>query len=274
MLKITLSHTYQCKCFLGEGLHFSDYGTAWVDINRNLIFIADSETMMTYSTKSTPSIVLAINQDEIEFGSDAGVCSFSKKTGKEVQLLPSPHASAAQYRSNDGGCCGTDQLLGFMHSNNPTDNSGYVYKILGQSWELLDNTIHIPNTFVEIAPSKILISDSLKGQIWLFELDANGGLRDKTLWAQLESGSAPDGGCLVGDVVLIALWDGAAIAVFTKSGELIEKLTVPVIRPTNCKYDSQAKQLWVTSASEGLSKEQLKGYPDSGDTFVFDLEFL
>jgi sugar lactone lactonase YvrE len=106
----------------------------------------------------------------------------------------------------------------------------------------------------------------------LYRLDDAGNIVEKTLWAKLDSGIAPDGGCLVGDFVFVALWDGASIAVFDKSGKLLEKLSLPVIRPTSCKYDVVRSQLWVTSASEGLSKEQLNHYPLSGNTFVYDLE--
>lgn len=143
---------------------------------------------------------------------------------------------------------------------------------MGESFVLLDDSLHIPNSFIEIEPSKILISDSLKGQIWLYQLDDVGNLVEKTLWAQLEPGISPDGGCVVGDFVFVALWDGASIAVFDKSGTLLKNLSLPIIRPTNCKYDAVLSQLWVTSASEGLYKEKLSLYPLSGNTFVYDLE--
>ena len=63
-----------------------------------------------------------------------------------------------------------------------------------------------------------------------------------------------------------------AIAVFDKDGTLLSRLTLPVIRPTNCKFDKISSQLWITSASEGLSKEQMSLYPASGNTLVYDLE--
>jgi sugar lactone lactonase YvrE len=159
-----------------------------------------------------------------------------------------------------------------MHRDDPVKNLGFVYLVKNESFLLLDDSLHIPNSFIEIEPSKILISDSLKGQIWLYQLDDTGNLVEKTLWAQLDKGIAPDGGCLVGDFVFVALWDGNSIAVFDKSGKLIKNLPLPVIRPTNCKYDAVRSQLWVTSAREGLSKEQLSRYPLSGNTFGYNLE--
>ena len=92
------------------------------------------------------------------------------------------------------------------------------------------------------------------------------------LWTKIESGMAPDGGCLVEDFALIALWDGAAIGVFDKSGTLLEKLSVPVVRPTTCKFDQSSSKLWITSAYEGLSEEQKSLFPASGNTLVYDYE--
>ena len=112
----------------------------------------------------------------------------------------------------------------------------------------------------------------MKGQIWLYQLDEHGYLLEKTLWAQLDSSIAPDGGCLIGDYVFLTLWDDASIAVFDKSGMMLEKLSLPIIRPTNCKYDAVYSQLWVTSAAEGLSEEQMRSYPLSGNTIVYNIK--
>jgi len=47
---------------------------------------------------------------------------------------------------------------------------------------------------------------------------------------------------------------------------------MPVVRPTNCKFDSDNSMLWVTSASEGLTKKELEKYPQSGNTMVYKLK--
>jgi sugar lactone lactonase YvrE len=114
------------------------------------------------------------------------------------------------------------------------------------------------------------VSDSLTGDIWCLELDASGALKSKKIWATL-SGKSPDGGCRAGNYVLIAIWDAAEIAVFTREGQLLQSLPVPVLRPTNCKFDDRSSRLWVTSATTGLTPNQLAAYPDSGKTMVFNL---
>ena len=275
MLSIRLRRMLTCNCHLGEGLWVNHSKAAWVDINRNQLLICEGNEVKNYFITNKPSIIYDGDKIEVSIGTDRGITKFNTETKKQILLTDVSNShSVKEFRSNDGGFCGKYQLLSFMHRNDPVKNLGYVYLVKDESFCLLDDSLHIPNSFIEIEPSKILISDSLKGQIWLYELDDTGNFVERTLWTQLDTGIAPDGGCLVGDFVFFALWDDASIAVFDKCGRLLKKLPLPIIRPTNCKFDTVHSQLWVTSATEGLSKEQLSVYPLSGNTFVYDMEFL
>jgi sugar lactone lactonase YvrE len=270
---ITLNKTLSSGCELGEGLCVKKDKAAWVDINNNYLMVYEEGVLTCHSTYYKPSIVYNIKEDEVSLGSDVGLTVFNTKTKREAVLSDvSAMHNTKEYRSNDGGFCENYQFLSFMHRSNPEDNLGFVYRVYDESISLIDNSLHIPNSFIEIGPSEILISDSLKGQIWLYQLDKLGNVAEKTIWYEFEPGIAPDGGCLVGDLVFIALWDDAAIAVFDKGGRLLNRLVLPIIRPTNCKLDKIASQLWITSASEGLSKHQVSLYPASGHTLVYDLE--
>lgn len=271
-LSIKLSHKISSRCKLGEGLFVKAGRSAWVDICSKKVFLSDGVLLKTFATKDKPSIIYDVCEHEIILGLDAGLSIYSTLTKEEVilQKVSNMH-DIKEYRSNDGGYCGSHQFLSFMHRVSPELNTGFVYRLSDDSWELIDDQLHIPNSFIEIEPSKILISDSLTGQVWIYTLSKSGAPIDKTLWAQLEPGIAPDGGCLVNDFVLIALWDAAAIGVFNRQGHEIDRFLLPVLRPTNCKFDCTTSQLWITSASEGLSKVQMSLYPHSGDTLVYDL---
>ena len=273
MKMFNFNNSIDCNCDLGEGLAIGSDSVAWVDINQDTIFIQRDDRLSRFKTKVKPSVIYSINRDELVFGSDSGICCLEISSGNEKVLnYQNFNHNHKNYRSNDGGFYGNHQLLSFMHRNDPVKNLGFVYLVKDKSFCLLDNSLHIPNSFIEIESSKILISDSLKGQIWLYEFDDSKNLNEKKLWAQLDQGISPDGGCLVGDFIFVALWDGASIGVFDKSGKLLKNLSLPVIRPTNCKYDLVRSQLWITSAREGLSKEQLSCYPLSGNTFAYNLE--
>lgn len=271
-MEIELSNIINCHFSLGEGLHIHSRGVSWVDINNSTLAVFRKESLTIHNIDLNFSIVFGVKDNIYTIGCDLGVIEYSTLTKKYLVKNRNLFLQSSEFRSNDGGFCGCHQLLSFMHRTDPVNNLGFVYLVTDKSFYLLDDSLHIPNSFIELEPSKILISDSLKSQIWLYQLNDVGKLIKKTLWAQLEIGVAPDGGCLVGDFVFIALWDGASIAVFDKSGNFLKNLPLPVIRPTNCKFDAVSSKLWVTSASEGLSKEQLNLYPLSGNTFIYDLE--
>lgn len=270
---LRLNNILENECQLGEGLWVDRSKAAWVDIQRNMLFVCEGKTVRSFLTLNKPSIIYSVEKNEVIMGTDRGITKFNMQTNKEALLVDvSKSHKVRKYRSNDGGFVGRYQLLSFMHRSDPFENLGYVYLVKDESFSLLDSSLRIPNSFIEIEPSKILISDSSEGKIWMYQLDEAGSLIEKKLWAQLDASIAPDGGCLVGDFIFFALWDDAAIAVFDKDGKLRQKLPIPVIRPTNCKFDSVRNQLWVTSATEGLCKKRLNLYPLSGNTFVYNME--
>ena len=264
-MNIELNNIVNCYFSLGEGLHIYSSGAAWVDINNSKLAVFDEEFLTNYNMDFTPSVIFGVKDNIFTIGCDSGVVEFSTLTKESLVKIKNLSLQSMNFRSNDGGFCGDNQLISFIHRTDPINNLGFVYVVTNKSFCLLDNSLHIPNSFIEIEPSKILISDSLKGQIWKYQLDDFGNLIKKTLWAQLDSEIAPDGGCLVGDFVLVALWDGASIGVFDKRGNLLKNLVLPVIRPTNCKFDPVRSQLWVTSAREGLSNCLLYTSPSPRD---------
>lgn len=259
------------KCSLGEGLIIEGEMVAWVDINKKQIFVHHDNQTNIYQTRSIPSVIFSINTNEIIFGSDEGLMSFSRLNEIEDIILASEKVIDSSYRSNDGCSFKNFKFLSFMHKNDPINNSGYVYSISNAGWKLIDDSIHIPNSFIRIDNNKLLISDSVSSEIWLFEFDQNADVLSKKIWTEMDGDISPDGGCLAGTKVLISLWDASSIAVFSIDGTLEQNIMLDVPRPTNCKFDKSKSQLWVTSAREGLSSHQLSKYPLSGDVFKISL---
>ena len=272
VLDLELNKVINCKFSLGEGLFIKPKKKLWVDINKSLLVIYEGSSLTYHHMDCIPSIIFNEANNKVLLGTDKGIIEFSTLS-QQIKITSKVPSGLNDFRSNDGGYFCGDKLLGFMHKENPAKNTGFIFKVTNNSFEILDSKISIPNTFVEIENSKIIISDSLTREIWLFEVSSK-GLIKKTLWSKLSQSSIPDGGCLLENYVLISLWDDSSIGVFSKKGDLLQKIKIPVIRPTNCKYDAIKNQLWITSASEGLTKEQMLKYPQSGNTLVFNVKIL
>ena len=121
---------------------------------------------------------------------------------------------------------------------------------------------------------RLYLSDSLLRHTYILQLKDLNFLssNDLTLWKDFsDCDYTPDGGFISKRGYLhIALWDGSAIGVFDMDGNLMHEIVLPVLKPTNCVlFDN--RWLYVTSAKEGMTKEQLLKYPLSGKTLQVDL---
>ena len=155
-----------------------------------------------------------------------------------------------------------------MHRNRPEKYEGSICRINGNALTVIDNGIHIPNGFIWLNETQILICDSLTSIVYLYTLDEMGSVTDKKLFHKYENSVSPDGGCIVGKNIWFALWDGAALSCLDiKTGEEINRISVPCIRPTNCKYDFRNNKMIFTSASYDVLIES----GDQGFTQLFDL---
>tara|TARA_X000000950_G_scaffold285964_1_gene393406 strand:+ start:2871 stop:3719 length:849 start_codon:yes stop_codon:yes gene_type:complete len=262
------------KCDLGEGLFVNGLAAAWVDINKSKIFLYKN-SLTEFDVKNRPSVIYQMSEDILIFGSENGICKIDLKNKTEElinDITYSSNLNLKDFRSNDGGYCGDFQYLGFMHKNNPEKYSGYIFLIKDEKWILIDNKIHIPNSFIDLGNNFLLISDSLSSEIWLFNFAADGELRTKKIWRVLGGGQTPDGGCKIGEYIYLSMWDDNVINIYNLKGEYINNFKVPVLRPTNCKFDEYDSKLWITSASCGLNKEQLSDFPESGNTFAYKLK--
>ena len=271
-IKFSLEEIIPSQCQLGEGIYLSKDCAAWVDIEKNNIFYISNNKLKEFGFKSKPSVILGFQDKNILVGTDIGIVKLNIENGSECLLRNNGMKHNQKiYRSNDGGYFCKYYYLGFMHKSNPQLNDGYIYKIKDGNFYLVEDEIFIPNTFIKLG-NQLLVSDSLKSIIWKYDIDVNGDFKNKNIWAQLDEKIAPDGGCVVQDLIFIALWDDASVAIFNTDGKIITKIPLPALRPTNCKFRMETSQLWITSAREGLSEAQLLAYPESGNTLIYNIK--
>jgi sugar lactone lactonase YvrE len=65
--------------------------------------------------------------------------------------------------------------------------------------------------------------------------------------------------------VWCAFWDGAHITRFAPDGTVRERVPVPVLRPTSIAFGGPDRRtMYITSASYGLTDDQLRQWPLSG----------
>jgi sugar lactone lactonase YvrE len=177
---------------------------------------------------------------------------------------------SSELRINDGSV-GPDGRYWFgTMEKQPSGLNGKVYSLDQQGkLEVHGDTIGIPNSFIWLNDKQILISDSFVQKTYLVELLASGILdwQNRKVWLDLsETAGTPDGGALDQDGnVWIAIWGGAAVHKYSPRGKFITKVPLFALQPTSCAFGGEnMDELLITTATEGMSKQQLQVYPDSG----------
>jgi sugar lactone lactonase YvrE len=83
---------------------------------------------------------------------------------------------------------------------------------------------------------------------------------------------APDGMTVDADGNLwVAFWDGGAVRCFSRAGEILEEVSLPVRRPTSCTFGGpDLRQLLVTTARHELTESELRDEPLAGSVLVLE----
>lgn len=116
--------------------------------------------------------------------------------------------------------------------------------------------------------------DSMTYRIDLFDFDVEtGAISARRPFAAIERGAGIPDGLAVDDEggVWVALWGGGAVRRYDPAGTLDRVVAVPATQVTACCFGGDdGRSLYVTSASTGLTAEQLREQPLAGCVFVAD----
>jgi len=102
--------------------------------------------------------------------------------------------------------------------------------------------------------------------------DDTGTLGAEQILVELPAGHGYLDGLCVDDqgCIWVAIWDGGCVRRYTPDGRLDTIIDVPVDRPTSCCLDPRGT-LYITSATQGLTSEQLARTPHAGAIFAIDV---
>ncbi|MBW3618295.1 MAG: SMP-30/gluconolactonase/LRE family protein [Proteobacteria bacterium] len=264
---------------LGEGVCWDPRRARlfWVDIVGGRVewLQPDSGQAGGWTLDLKPSAIAPMADGRLLLGTNLGLVAFDPDTGAAEHVLELEPDRPAN-RSNDGG---TDRQgrfwLGTM-SDGGAETSGALYRV-DRDWTVtrMADGLGIPNT-IQVSPDggTLYVADSFEHVIWGYDLNpSTGALGYRHLFAETKGQAAtPDGsavdteGCLWN-----AQWGGSRLVRYTPEGLIDRVVDLPVSQPTKCAFGGpDLDRLYVTSARDGLSEEQLAQEPLAGSLFVLD----
>lgn len=270
----------QVRSLLGEGPTWSprDNALYWVDILAPSVHRHDVATGIDTETLlgSMVSLVIPKASGGLIVATSGGLMSLDPVT-RRLAPFCHPESERKDIRYNDGKCDRRGRLWVGSMDMGAAANRGHLFCVEGDgSWRKVDSGFTVPNGLGWSPDNKIMyVTDTYRQTIYRYDFDlASGTITNRRpLITIAVSDGKPDGltvddqGCL-----WVALWDAWHIARFSPEGQLMQRVRVPVPRPTSCCFGGDnLDTLYVTSASLRLNENELASAPLSGSLFALNL---
>lgn len=262
---------------LGEGAlwHPTEQVLYWVDIEGKALHLFDPETKATTSFPVGERIgtVVPVAAGGALVALQNGIHHINTTTGK-VTFLVNP-IEASDIRFNDGKCDPAGRFWVGTMALDTREGAAVLYRmdVDGSIRQVLDG-LTISNGIIWSADNKIMyFVDTPTQQVKVFDFNnETGEIRNERTVVEIpKSDGSPDGMTLdAAGNLWIALHGGGAVVCYDPvTGEALHRVTVPCPQTTSCAFGGiRLDTLYITTGKEGLSKEQLAFYPESGGVFA------
>lgn len=266
------------KSTLGEGpiWDVEDARLWWIDIEEGLVHRFDPVTNenATFEVGQRIGTVVRRRRGGLVLAAHHGLIAFDAESG---QLCPiaDPESDKPTNRFNDGKCDPTGRLwAGTLNFEDESQPLGALYCLDtdGTVSKRLDG-VCISNGIVWTSDGETMyFIDSPTRRVDAFDFDrVNGTIANRRTAVALDDGLGyPDGMAIDSeDKIWVALWGGWAVARFDPTtGELLEKIDVPVSQVTACAFGGpRLNDLYITTARRGLAGDSLAKQPAAGGLF-------
>ena len=277
-MKVSLA--YQANDQLGEGPVWvpAEQALYWVDILRPALQYWQP-TSGEYKKWMMPSDIgcFALR--------DKGGALVALRTGfafldlinGELTPISDPEADQSFTRFNDGKCDRRGRFwAGTMDEESP-HTRGALYKLNPDAgYQEMKPSIGISNGLGWSPDNSIMYyTDSIKRTIWAYDFNLEAGtIANQRVFAQTPKEFVPDGLTVDAEgFVWSAKWDGWKVVRYAPDGSMDFEVSLPVQRPTSCMFGGpELKQLFITSASVGLSESELQEQPLAGSIFMVETQ--
>lgn len=268
---------YEMKASLGEGpvYHTESNSLFWTDILKQQLhcYSFKNETLQSFQTDKYIGAFAFYDEKTMLVAADDGF-SFLNLESETFTFISDPERDIPNNRFNDGKCDAKGRFWAGTMEFNPNSPNGSLYKLDNeQKASKMASEIIIANGLAwNKDQTKMYHVDSGKNEVHEYEFHLEEGTiqNKKLLYTFAESYGTPDGIAIdSNDCLYIAIWGGAKVVQFNPAtSEILEEIYVPAPNVTSVTFGGEDfTTLFITTARDGLSDEQLKQYPLSGSVF-------
>lgn len=265
------------EAVLGEGAiwHQAESKLYWVDIEGKLLHLFNPDTKKDHQIGVGARIgtVVPLESGGALVALQNGIYKINTQSG-ELSFI-SQTLSDPNIRFNDGKCDPSGRFwVGTMHLETK-EGAAVLYRLdKDQRIEKVLDGLTISNGIVWSADSRTMyFIDTPTSAVQAFDYQNDTGeiKNGREVIHIPPSEGHPDGMTIDEDGNLwIALYGGGGVACYDPdTGEMLQKIKVPVPNTTSCAFGGKnLDTLFITTARDGLSQNQLEQFPLSGSIFA------
>lgn len=275
--------TYEANCVLdiqaalGEGPSWDDRTKTllWVDIENHLVnrFAPQTGENQAWTVETNPSFAIATEKEDILVGTRNGIVRLDPVSG-QVRKVVNPESNLETHRFNDAKCDPRGRLFaGTISDKRDPDANCYRFAPDFSYETVITGAINSNGLCWSSDAKTMYYIDTGTKKIDAFDYDVETGeiINRRTVVAVPEEHGKPDGMTIDREGMLwTGMWGGEAICRWDPaSGTLLGKVAVPAPNVTSCCFGGEnLDELYITTARNGLSDEQLAKYPQAGGVFM------
>lgn len=270
---------------LGEGAYW--YGQQqklwWIDIEKGKlhVFTPSDSSLQTYDMGRRIGTVVPDKAGNAVVALQDGIFRYNIEK-QTFSLLAAPEKDKPDNRFNDGKCDPQGRLWAGTMAINASGRHGALYCLEadGKITKKIDS-VGISNGIVWTADaSRMYYIDTPTGEVRAYDYNATTAdiQFNRVAVSILQSMGHPDGMAIDSEgMIWVALWEGSGVMRYNPAtGQPLMKVRTPgAWRVTSCAFGGeQLDELYITTASIGLTEDQKKQYPNSGHLFKIKLATL
>jgi len=194
---------------------------------------------------------------------------------KSLDPIVQPESDITDNRFNDGKVDAQGRYWAGTMDTNQSAESGSLYRLDPDlTIKKMDDKYIITNGPAFSKDGSIMYhTDTIKKEIYAFDLDANGDLSNKRIFTQFtqDDEGVPDGMTVDSeDCIWVGHFGGARITRYSPDGEILQVVPMPVPNITSCTFaGDNLDVMYITTAKTGIPEADLSKYPLAGSLFKF-----
>lgn len=267
-----------CRCTLGEGPQWDadNKRLYWCDIlERRLHWLSPvSGDSGHYQLDHMVSLAAPLDSGGLLLVGEDRLSRFDPSNGS-TETFCDFEADNPITRSNDARVDRHGSLWLSTMGKAAEKNAGSLYRLHRGKLTRLRSNLTIPNAICFSADGQFAwFTDTVTGVVMRWSLDSEGWPQGEPQpWADFSSTTGnPDGAVVDSEGCLwLALWGAGRVVRLDHNGQVIGRVELPVSQPSCSAFAGQdLKTLYITTAQEGFSAEQLAQEPTAGSLYVVE----